>query len=143
MIGDMVSLVSVDSRIASICGNSKRYVEHLLIGSVVMSRRIPGFSQPDMIAVWKEFVQKTFVATKFRTTFNGKTRNVYRDDVNLIVLDELHGDLELLAMQKKPGPATHVGSQEIDIVTMPPNLKFERGKSIMKGKHVFILIGSF
>jgi hypothetical protein len=46
-------------------------------------------------------------------------------------------------MQTKPGPATHVGSQEIDIVSTSPSPQFRRGKLAMGGKHVFVLIGSF
>ena len=61
-----------------------------------MSKRITGHSQEQMIALWKDFVQKTFRKTGFKTTFNAKTRNVFRDDKHLIVLDEWHGDLELL-----------------------------------------------
>jgi hypothetical protein len=107
-----------------------------------MSQRIPGYSQDQMRAMWKEFVQKTFRKTNFKTTFNGKTRNVFRDDDHLIVLDEWHGDLELLAMQAKPGPATHVGSQEIDVVSTSPSPQFKRGKVTMRGTHAFVLIGS-
>ncbi len=107
-----------------------------------MSQRIPGYSQDQMRALWKDFVQKTLRKTNFKTTFNGMTRNVYRDDDHLIVLDEWHGDLELLAMQKKPGPATHVGSQEIDVVSTSPSPQFKRGQMTMKGKHNYLLTGS-
>ena len=95
-----------------------------------------------MRAMWKDFVQKTFRNTNFKTTFNGMMRNVYRDDNNLIVLDEWHGDLELLAMQTKPGPATHVGSQEIEIVATSPSAQFRRGKMTLGGKHKYVLVGS-
>ncbi len=106
-----------------------------------MSQRIPDYDQEQMRALWKEFVQKTFRRTSFKTNFNGVMRNVYTDGVHLIVLDEWHGDLELLAMQKKPGAAKHVGSQEINIVSTSPSPQFERGKSFMKGKHDYILMG--
>jgi hypothetical protein len=107
-----------------------------------MSQRIPGYSQDQMRALWKDFVQSTLRKTNFKTTFNGMMRNVYRDDANLIVLDEWHGDLELLAMQNKPGPAKHVGSQEIDIVATSPSPQFQRGKITMGGKHKYVLTGS-
>lgn len=107
-----------------------------------MSQRIAGYSQEQMRALWKEFVQKTLQKTKFKTSFNGMTRNVFRDATHLIVLDEWHGDLELLAMQNKPGPATHVGSQEIDIVATSPAPQFKRGTTVMKGKHTYLLMGS-
>ena len=107
-----------------------------------MSQCIPGYSQDQMRALWKDFVQKTLRKTNFKTTFKGMTRNVYRDDNYLIVLDEWHGDLELLAMQNKPGPATHVGPQEIEILSTSPNPQFRRGKTTMKGKHNYVLMGS-
>ena len=107
-----------------------------------MSKRIPGLSQEQMIALWKTFVQPTFRRTGFKTTFNGKMRNVVKDDKYLIVLDEWHGDLELLAMQNKPGPAKHLGSQEIDIVSTTPSPQFKRGKVTMRSKHAFVLTGS-
>ena len=102
----------------------------------------PRLQPTQMRALWKDFVQKTFRKTNFRTTFNGMMRNVYRDDSHLIVLDEWHGDLELLAMQAKPGAASHVGSQEIDIVSTSPSPQFRRGKLTMKGKHNYVLMGS-
>ena len=115
-----------------------------------MSQRIPGYSQPDMIALWKDFVQRTFQRTGFRTTFNGATRNVYRDGVlRLLVLDEYHGDLEVLAFQSRPGKALHQGSQEIDATYDSPR---SGGRPIVKevklgvfrpgGKHQFVLVGS-
>jgi hypothetical protein len=84
-----------------------------------MSKRIAGYNQEQMRAVWKEFVQKTFQRTKFRTTFNNAERTVYSDGTRLVVLDEYHGDLEVLAMQERPGLAKHLGSQEIDTIPGP------------------------
>jgi hypothetical protein len=107
----------------------------------MMSKPIAGHSQEQMIALWKDFVQKTFRKTGFKTTFNAKMRNVFKDDKYLIVLDEWHGDLELLAMQNKPGPAKHVGSQEIDILSLTPSPTFKRGKLTLRGKHDFVLTG--
>ena len=113
-----------------------------------MSQRIPGYSQEQMIAIWKDFVQKTFRKTKYRTTFNGKTRTVYQDGARLLVLDEYHGDLEVLAMQARPGDAKHLGSQEIDaIVGLKSGAKssvveVKLGKYTPGGKHKFTLVGS-
>jgi hypothetical protein len=108
-----------------------------------MSQRIPGYNQDQMRALWRDFVQKTLGKTRFKTTFGGMTRNVYRDGSSyLVVLDEWHGDLELLAFQDKAGPGTHVGSQEIDIVATSPTPQFKRGRIAVGGKHKFVLIGS-
>lgn len=114
-----------------------------------MSQRIEGYSQPEMIALWKEFVQNTFRRTKFRTTFNNATRTVYQDGNRLLVLDEYHGDLEVLALQLKPGPGKHLGSQEIVSVVVPatgggkPTLKeMKLGKFHSPGQHKFVLTGS-
>jgi hypothetical protein len=114
-----------------------------------MSKRIAGYSQPEMIALWKEFVQKTFQRTGFRTTFNGVTRTVYRDDVSrLLVLDEYHGDLEVLEFQTKPGDGKHIGSQEIDVVLVPSTKgrpmvrEVKLGQLHPGGKHKFTLVGS-
>lgn len=107
-----------------------------------MSQRIPGYNQEQMRALWKDFVRKTFQKTNFKTTFNGEMRNVFKDATHLIVLDEWHGDLELLAMQAKPGPAKHVGSQEIEIVSTTPAPQFKPGKAVMIGKHRYVLMGS-
>lgn len=115
-----------------------------------MSQRIPGYSQPDMIALWKDFVQRTFQRTGFRTTFNAATRNVYQDGVSrLLVLDEYHGDLEVLAFQSRPGEALHMGSQEIDVTyemqagSGRPNVKkVSLGIYRPGGKHPFVLVGS-
>src|SRR5262249_32440531 len=86
------------------------------------SNRIPGYSQDQMIAIWKAFVKSKFGSTRFTVSFNGKTRPVYRDGTkHLIVLDEYHGALELIAFQSKPGPARHVGSQAITVEFMPPD----------------------
>jgi hypothetical protein len=95
-----------------------------------------------MRALWKEFVQKTFAKTKFKTTFNGLTRNVYRDDEYLVVLDEWHGDLELLGLQRTSGPARQVGSQTIDIVSISPTPAFKRGRIMSGARHTFLLVGS-
>ena len=114
-----------------------------------MSQRIPGLSQPDMIALWKEFVRRSFVRTRFQTTFNGVTRVVYRDGGRLLVLDEYHGDLEVLAFQARPGEAEHLGSQEIDVVfDLPPGggrpivRQTRLGQFHRGGKHKFVLSGS-
>jgi hypothetical protein len=101
-----------------------------------------------MIAIWKDFVQESFRKTRFRTTFNGKTRSVYRDGGRLLVLDEYHGDLEVLAMQVRPGDATHIGSQEIDAAVgvrsgaKSSEVEVKLGKYTPGGKHKFTLIGS-
>ena len=76
-----------------------------------MGQRIPGVAQPDMIALWKAFAQKTFKSTRFKVTFNGKTRNVLTDGKLLYVLDEWHGDLEVL-----DAGGTHLGTIPIDAV---------------------------
>jgi hypothetical protein len=114
-----------------------------------MSQRIPGIEQNEMIALWKGFVQRTLRRTNFRTTFNGATRTVYRDDTRLLVLDEYHGDLEVLEMQRSPGKATHLGSQEIDVTfELPPGggkgklRDMKLGKFHAGGKHKFVLTGS-
>jgi hypothetical protein len=114
-----------------------------------MSQRIPGYSQPEMIALWKEFVQKTFQRTGFRTAFNGVTRTVNRDGVSrLLVLDEYHGDLEVLEFQAKPGEGKHIGSQEIDVVFVPSNKgrpmirEVRLGLLHLGGQHKFTLTGS-
>jgi hypothetical protein len=95
-----------------------------------------------MRALWKDFVRKALRKTNLKTTFNGMTRDVYRDNEYLVVLDEWHGDLELLAMQSRPGPATHVGSQQIEIAATSPSPQFRRGSLTLKGKHRYVLTGS-
>jgi hypothetical protein len=114
-----------------------------------MSERIPGYSQPDMIALWKDFVQRTFQRTRFRTTFNGVTRTVFQDGVaRLLVLDEYHGDLEVLVFQSRPGKAFHMGSQEIDVTYdsrshggRPTVKEVKLGVYHPGEKHHFVLVG--
>lgn len=108
-----------------------------------MSQRIPGYSQHQMDAEWTRFVKTAPGKTNFKTAFNGKSSNVYRDENHLFVLDEYHGDLEVLAMQNNPGPAKHLGSQEIDLVSTSPIPQFKRGKyKNDKPPHRFVLFGS-
>lgn len=114
-----------------------------------MSQRVPGFSQDEMIAVWKDFVQRNYQRTNFRTTFNQKTRTVYRDKSRLLVLDEYHGDLEVLELQMRPGKARHLGTQEIDVVyqttpgaAKPSVVQVREGKYKPGSKHTFELVGS-
>jgi hypothetical protein len=108
-----------------------------------------------MRAFWKGFVQNTFQRTGFKVTFNNATRNVYRDGVaRLVVLDEKHGDLEILAFQRRPGDAKHIGSQEINVVQNPPASPtgkptyratlgtLYRGVKPGKKPHKFTLVGS-
>ncbi|HVV73894.1 MAG TPA: hypothetical protein VFE62_17090 [Gemmataceae bacterium] len=114
-------------------------------------KRVPGYSQEDMRGLWKRFVYETFQRTRFRTPVKGETRPVHRDGMRrLIVLDELHGDLEVLEFQARSGKAKYLGTQEIHVVfEAPPG----GGKPIIKeitlsvlkqGKrdHVFELHGS-
>lgn len=115
------------------------------------SNRVPGYSQDQMIAIWKEFVKGKFGSTRFTVSFNGKTRPVYRDgEKNLIVLDEFHGALELLVFQSKPGPVKHVGSQPITVDYVPGDpakrvpakiRKVGLGIASSFGQHKFTLIG--
>jgi hypothetical protein len=114
-----------------------------------MSQRVPGFSQQEMIALWKDFCTKSFRRTNFRTTFNGVTRTVYQHDQQLLVLDEYHGDLEVLAFQTRAGEARHRGSQAIDVVYESPRgggkpivREVKLGAFLPGGKHKFILTGS-
>ena len=114
-----------------------------------MSQRIPGYSQPEMTSVWQEFVTKSFRRTKFKTTFNGKTRNVYEDGARLLILDEWHGDLEVLEFQSRSGDAQHLGSQEIDVIYQqapghgkPKVVQVKLGKFKPGAKHKFDLVGS-
>jgi hypothetical protein len=102
-----------------------------------------------MIAVWKEFVQRSFLRTKFRTTFNGATRTVYQDGFRLYVLDEYHGDLEVLARQTSPGEAKHLGSEAIVTEYQSPAgggkcvvTAVRRGVFKPGAKHRFVLTGS-
>lgn len=114
-----------------------------------MSQRVPGYTQNEMIAVWKDFVQRSLVRTKFRTTFNVATRTVYTDGFRLYVLDEYHGDLEVLERRTSPGVAKHLGSQEIVAEYESPA---GGGKSVVTAvrlgvfkpgaKHRFVLTGS-
>jgi hypothetical protein len=115
----------------------------------VMSQRIPGYSQPEMTAIWMNFVQQSFRRTGFKTTFNQKTRAVYQDGTRLLVLDEWHGDLEVLEFQQRGGDATHLGSQEIDVEYEMPRgggkplfKRAKLGKFKPGGKHKFVLTGS-
>jgi hypothetical protein len=106
-----------------------------------------------MISFWKEFVQTTFQRTNFKVTFNNATRPVYRDGNRLLVLDEYHGDLEVLAFQDRPGEAKYLGSQEIDFTMTPgppggqPTYRAKLGTfhpGVKPGKvaHKFVLTGS-
>jgi hypothetical protein len=102
-----------------------------------------------MIALWKDFVQKTFQRTGFRTTFNGVTRTVFRDATRLVILDEYHGDLEVLAFQSRAGQGHHQGSQELEVVLKPsrPGVRpvvdhVKLGKFKPGGKHKYVLTGS-
>ena len=112
-----------------------------------MSNRVPGVSDEEMRSYWNGFVMKKFGRTGMKTTFNGKTRNVYTDKRFLYVLDEKHGDLEVLKYQEGKGPAVHVGSQEIDAVfELKPGEKVGRLKEMKLGRmktggsmHKFIL----
>jgi hypothetical protein len=104
-----------------------------------------------MIALWKEFVKGKFRSTRFTVSFKNKRRLVYRDgNKHLIVLDERHGALELIAFQSNPGPAKHVGSQSITVEYTPPDpakkieakvTKVGLGPASSRGKHKFTLIG--
>jgi hypothetical protein len=76
-----------------------------------MGSRIPNLPQNDMIALWKAFVQQRFKSTRSKVSFNGKTRNVFSDGTQLYVLDEWHGDLEVLDLKGK-----HLGTIPIDAV---------------------------
>ncbi len=115
------------------------------------SNRVPGYAQDEMIALWKKFVKSKFGATRFTVSFKGKTRPVYKDGTkHLIVLDEFHGALELIAFQSSPGPAKHVGSQQITVEYTPPDpdkkveakvKKMGLGKASSRGQHKFILLG--
>lgn len=82
-----------------------------------MSQRVSGLSQEDHRALWTNFVRSTFRRTNRKVSFNGKRRNVYEGTLQAVscdpvylVLDEYHGDLEVL--DKK---ATHLGSMELNI----------------------------
>ena len=71
-------------------------------------RRIPGKSQEDMRSMWTAFV-RGFPRFSKKVFFNGDQRNVFvlsRDQ--LCVLDEYHGDLEILDVNAK-----HLGSTEL------------------------------
>ena len=115
------------------------------------SSRVPGYSQDQMIALWKQFVKGKFGSTRFTVSFNGKTRPVYRDGTkHLVVLDEFHGALELIAFQSHPGPAKHVGSQPITVEYTPPDptkktqakvTKIGLGPASSRGQHKFTLMG--
>jgi hypothetical protein len=104
-----------------------------------------------MITVWKTFVKEKFASTRFSVSFNGKTRPVYRDgSKHLIVLDEYHGALELIAFQSSPGPAKHVGSQPILVEFTPLDplkktaakvTKVSLGPASSRGQHKFTLMG--
>lgn len=82
-----------------------------------MSQRLAGVSQEDHIALWRQFVQQTFRRTNRKVSFNGKRRNVHEatipkvsSDPVYVVLDEYHGDLEVL-----DDDADHLGSMELNI----------------------------
>jgi hypothetical protein len=92
-----------------------------------MSERIPGWSQNQMIALWQEWVKKKFRKTQQKVRFNGKTRNVFTNGKHLYVLDEYHGDLEVLDHDAK-----HLGTNEIDV---DYEAKEENGKKkiVIKG----------
>ena len=115
------------------------------------SNRVPGYAHDRMIALWKEFVKGKFGSTRFTVSFNGKTRPVYRDGTkHLIVLDEFHGALELIAFQSHPGPAKHIGSQPITVAYTPPDpakkieakvTKVGLGIASSHGQHKFTLMG--
>lgn len=82
-----------------------------------MSNRVPGLSQDMHRALWTEFVRKTFQRTNRKVAFNGKLRNVFEGRIPtasagtvFLVLDEYHGDLEVLDDKAK-----HLGSVELDI----------------------------
>jgi len=81
-----------------------------------MSKRVPGMSDQEMRASWQAFLAKEFVRTKFKVSFNGKKRNVFTDRRKkyLYVLDEKHGDLEVLEYRDSKGETEHIGSQEIE-----------------------------
>jgi hypothetical protein len=112
-----------------------------------MSKRVPGYSQQEMIALWKGFVQSSFRRTGFRTSFNGKDRAVFQDRTRLLILDEYHGDLEVLSLQVHSGEAQHLGSQEIDVsYDLSPSgratvREIKLGAYRPGAKHKFILTG--
>jgi hypothetical protein len=113
-----------------------------------MSKRVPGMSQPEMIAKWKEFVMKELRDTGLKTKFNTVKKNVYTDGKYLYVLDEWHGDLEVMKYQESKGPAEHLGSCELEPdFEMKPGEKVGTLKTFKLGriktggkKHEFILI---
>jgi hypothetical protein len=117
-------------------------------GIPTMSKRVPGMSQEEMMAKWKEFVMKEFRKTGLKTKFNQVKKNVYTDGEYLYVLDDWHGDLEVLKYQKTKGPAEHLGSCELE-----PDFEMKAGEKVgtlkklrvgklKKGgkKHEFVLI---
>ena len=107
-----------------------------------MSDWIPGYSSERMRALWIGFAQNTLGKTEFKCTFGGKKRNVYRDNIHLLVLDEYHGHFEVLEMQEHAGKAKHLGIQEIDasVGTGQPRLRL--GRFTPGGTHEFVLFGS-
>ena len=90
-----------------------------------MSKRVPGMSQGEMMAKWREFVAKEFRNTGLKTKFNAVKKNVYTDGKYLYVLDEWHGDLEVLKYQESKGPAEHLGSCELE-----PDFEIEPGEKV-------------
>jgi hypothetical protein len=79
-----------------------------------MSKLVPGLSSEQMRALWRDFMVKTFSNSGFKVKFNGKTRTVFSDGSRFLVLDEQHGDVEIIKKQPKKGPAVYLGTQEID-----------------------------
>ena len=79
-----------------------------------MGKRVPGLDHAMHRALWRAFVKETFAPTNFFVHFNGRAHPVYRDGKTLLVLDEWHGELELLEPRGTAGPARYLGIWEID-----------------------------
>lgn len=86
-----------------------------------MSLPAPGYNAAQMRPHWLAFVERTYGPTRFRAVCGASNWPVYRDGIQrLLAFDAERGELEVLVFQVLGGPATHLGTLELQAEVKAP-----------------------